>query len=316
MTKNAAYPGPQNNTIAYSSIYSDTQSIGIHDPTMIKAGDNYYLYSTHGELHAHASTDRTTFTDKGFALISVPSWANTYNGSDNDLWAPDISYHSNSSNPYWLYYASSIYGSTTSAIGIAYSQTGAPGSFTDYGSAIYTSSRCSGSNAIDPSSVVDTSKNSWMVFGSWSHGIFVVPVDSSTGIPSSTAKCKRLAYHSSGSGIEGAYIYQHDGYYYLFMSADTCCAGTSSTYRIIVGRSSTVNGTYLDRGGVALTSGGGTILLSAHGNIIGPGGQSVFSDTDGDILVYHYYDGNNNGYPALGINVLGWTSDDWPYIAK
>jgi arabinan endo-1,5-alpha-L-arabinosidase len=42
----------------------------------------------------------------------------------------------------------------------------------------------------------------------------------------------------------------------------------------------------------------------------------VFSDVDGDILVYHYYDGNNSGYPALGINVLGWTSDDWPYIAK
>jgi arabinan endo-1,5-alpha-L-arabinosidase len=54
--------------------------------------------------------------------------------------------------------------------------------------------------------------------------------------------------------------------------------------------------------------------LSAHSNINGPGGESVFPDTDGDILVYHYYDGNNNGYPALGMNLLAWTSDGWPYV--
>ena len=36
--------------------------------------------------------------------------------------------------------------------------------------------------------------------------------------------------------------------------------------------------------------------------------------TDGDVLVYHYYDGNNNGNPALGLNLLGWTADGWPYV--
>ena len=63
-----------------------------------------------------------------------------------------------------------------------------------------------------------------------------------------------------------------------------------------------------------MTAGGGTILLSAHGNINGPGGESVLTDTDGEILVYHYYDGNNNGDPALGINHLLFTSDGWPYV--
>ncbi len=70
----------------------------------------------------------------------------------------------------------------------------------------------------------------------------------------------------------------------------------------------------MDRGGVALTQGGGTILLSAHGSINGPGGESVLHDTDGDVLVYHYYDGNNSGAPALGLNVLGWAQDGWPYV--
>ena len=99
-----------------------------------------------------------------------------------------------------------------------------------------------------------------------------------------------------------------------FASVDDCCKGTGSTYRIIVGRSTSVNGPYTDRGGIALTQGGGAIVLSSHGNIIGPGGQTVLNDTDGDILVYHYYDGRNNGAPALGMNKLGWTSDGWPYV--
>ena len=75
-----------------------------------------------------------------------------------------------------------------------------------------------------------------------------------------------------------------------------------------------MTGPYTDRGGVALTQGGGTILLSAHSNINGPGGESVMHDTDGDLLVYHYYDGNTNGYPALGLNLLSWTSDGWPWL--
>jgi len=54
----------------------------------------------------------------------------------------------------------------------------------------------------------------------------------------------------------------------LFASVDTSCEGVNSTYRIIVGRST---------------------------SITGPDGESVFTDTDGAILVYHYYDGNNSG---------------------
>ena len=102
--------------------------------------------------------------------------------------------------------------------------------------------------------------------------------------------------------------------YYLFASVDVCCQGVSSTYHIIVGRSAAPQGPYVDRGGIAMTAGGGTILLATHGNIIRPGGQDVFPDADGDVLVYHYYDGSNAGTPTLGINLLGWTSDGWPFV--
>ena len=302
------YPNPMSVNVSYTS--PDSSQIGIHDPSMVKAGSTYYVFSTHGTLHAHQSADRVTFSDDGYALSSLPAWTNGYTGSSGDLWAPDASEHN---GVYWLYYAASTFGSANSAIGLATSSNGVPGTYNDSGAAIYTSASCAGSNAIDPASVVDASGNAWMVFGSYSNGIHIVPVDNTTGIPTGAA-CTQLAYHSSGSGIEGSYIYPHGGYYYLFASIDGCCNGVNSTYRIIVGRSSTITGPYTDRGGLALTSGGGTIVLSAHGNINGPGGQTVLLDTDGDILVYHYYDGNNSGYPALGMNKLGWTSDGWPYV--
>jgi arabinan endo-1,5-alpha-L-arabinosidase len=63
-----------------------------------------------------------------------------------------------------------------------------------------------------------------------------------------------------------------------------------------------------------MLNGGGTIVLSAHGQIQGPGGQSLMTDSDGPLMVYHYYDANNNGNETLGINRVGFTADGWPYI--
>jgi len=106
-------------------------------------------------------------------------------------------------------------------------------------------------------------------------------------------------------------------YYYFFAPVNVCCSATSP-YRTIVGRSTSPNGPFLDRGGLALTNSGGTILLSTHGNVVGPGGGSVFTDMVGGVptptFVYHYYDANNAGTPTLGINRLGFTADGWPYV--
>lgn len=60
-----------------------------------------------------------------------------------------------------------------------------------------------------------------------------------------------------------------------------------------------------------MMDGGGTPVLETHGRYIGPGGQSVLKDSDGHVLVYHYYDRDDNGTPKLGINLLGWNGG-WP----
>ena len=64
--------------------------------------------------------------------------------------------------------------------------------------------------------------------------------------------------------IEGPSIVRRGGFYYLFASFDFCCRGVNSDYRVVVGRSASVTGPYVDRGGVADARGGGTELLRGY----------------------------------------------------
>jgi arabinan endo-1,5-alpha-L-arabinosidase len=281
-----------------------------------------------------------------------------YNNAHNtDVWAPDVLYDSGTST-YYQYYAIPYDPSTgaEAVIGLATSTT-PYGPWTDKGYVVSSWTNAGSTapptgdattwnfvntttwNAIDPSPFVDASGNWWLIFGSWSDGTHLLelqspssnsstatigfPVSSGTNaypVETSAAVATWYKIGARTNGEEGPFIYYWNGYYYYFAPINTCCNGTSSTYREIVGRSQTVSGPYYDRGGISLESGGGTILISSHGNIYGPGGASVFTDTGTSgteslpTIVYHYYDGNNNGTPTLGINRLNFTSDGWPYI--
>jgi arabinan endo-1,5-alpha-L-arabinosidase len=303
-----AYPKPLPADVQYSA--SDT--VGIHDPSMIRSLWGYSLFSTHGAIHEHVSLDRVHFYDAGTALPKVPAWTNAFTNSSEDLWAPDVSWRE---GKYWLYYAASSFGSNNSAIGVATSRTALPGDWHDAGAPVLTSANCEYSNAIDPGIVVDENDTPWMSFGSFYGGIYIIQLDKTTGQVASGASCIHIANRIANyDAIEGSYIYRHGGYYYLFVSLDFCCQGVNSTYHIGVGRATNVAGPYYDRGGLPMTVGGVTLLLTAQGNIVGPGGQTVMEDWTGPVLVYHYYDGNNNGLPTLGLNHLDWTSDGWPLL--
>lgn len=141
----------------------------------------------------------------------------------------------------------------------------------------------------------------------------MIRIDPSTGKQYSgdTTRYSLAARPTGNKAIEAPYIVKRGGYYCLFASYDVCCQGTSSTYKVKVGRATSVTGRYYDKSGVAMTNNGGTPVLESHGSVIGPGGQSVMRDTDGDLIVYHYYDANDNGTPKLGIDLLNW-STGWP----
>ncbi|MDX2936774.1 arabinan endo-1,5-alpha-L-arabinosidase [Streptomyces ipomoeae] len=294
----SAYPNP--GTVTGSTV--------VHDPTMVRTSTGrYLLYATGGGLAYRTSTDRIAFSAGGDAFSARPSWWSSY--GTTEAWAPDISYQG---GKYLMYYAVSTFGSNTSAIGLAGSTTGLPGSWTDYG-IVYSSTASSDYNAIDPNLFVDDNGTWWLSFGSWWTGLKMIQINPSTGkqLSSNTTRYSLASRPTGTKAVEAPFIVKRGGFYYLFASYDTCCAGTSSTYKVKVGRATSVTGPYYDKNGVALMNNGGTPVLESHGRYIGPGGQSILKDADGDLIVYHYYDGNDNGRPKLGINLLNWSSG-WP----
>jgi arabinan endo-1,5-alpha-L-arabinosidase len=113
--------------------------------------------------------------------------------------------------------------------------------------------------------------------------------------------------------IEAPFIVHHGDYYYLFVSVDLCCRGTKSNYRTMVGRSHDVTGPYVDAEGKKMSDGAAKPVLSANQKWLGPGGESILLQKDGDIIVYHAYDAKT-GIPSLQISTLTW-ADDWPHAA-
>jgi arabinan endo-1,5-alpha-L-arabinosidase len=285
-----------------------TGNTGVHDPSVVKTpGGSYILVHTGANITTKQSTDRTAWRDTGAAFPNGAPWTTAYTGGGNVLWAPDISFHN---GLYYMYYAASTFGSQNSAIFLATSTSGVPGSWTNKGLVISSSSAVN-FNAIDPNLVVDASGNWWLSLGSFWTGIKLVQLNPSTGLRLNTT-IRAVAQRTGSTAIEAPYIFRHGSFYYLWVSFDLCCRGASSTYRIMVGRSTSVTGPYVDRNGTAMTSGGGTQVLAGHGSIHGPGHEAVFSDTDAEVLVYHYY--ADNGSSFLGINLLGYDSAGWPFV--
>jgi len=282
---------------------------GVHDPSMCKVNGTYYLYSTGSGIPIRTSTDRVNWVAVGEIFPNgALSETDAYTGSSGtaaNIWAPDCSY---ADGKFFIYYATSSFGSEHSAIFLVSSANGLTG-WTNHGLVTSTSSG-SGYNAIDPHLFISGSK--WYLsLGSFWSGIKLIELDPSTGKPTSTAVTSISDRLTNGGAEEASWIYETGGYFYLFTSFDTCCDGTSSTYNVRVSRSTSVTGPYTDESGVLALNSGGTEILGTHGIIYGPGGQSLLVDGDEVLLVYHYYSATTS---ILGINRLDFSSG-WPVVS-
>ncbi|KAK3291963.1 glycosyl hydrolase [Chaetomium fimeti] len=281
----------------------------IHDPTVIKTAAGTYLAAYTGDnVQLKTSTDRTQWQDAGPVFPNGAPWTTPYTGGALNLWAPDLSFHN---NQYYLYYSASSFGSSRSAIFLATSPTGASGSWTDQGLVIE-SFADSGWNAIDPNLVVDAQGGWWLSLGSFWGGIKMVAIDPATGKRADSGVPLAIAARpDAGGAVEAPFITRNGDFYYLWVSFDKCCQGAASTYRIMVGRSASVTGPYVDKEGRQMMQGGGSQVMSSHGAVHGPGHNAVFTDVDGDVLVYHYY--NDAGTAQIGINLIRY-ENGWPVI--
>jgi arabinan endo-1,5-alpha-L-arabinosidase len=294
-----------------------TGSVGTHDPsTIIKDGFRYYDYSTGVGVSMKFSDDLIRWSNGTRVFASPPSWTTAaVPGFVSTMWAPDII---KVGSEYRLYYSVSTFGSQVSAIGLATNTTlnpsGAGYAWVDKGPVIQ-SQNGSAYNTIDPSVFLDDNNRMWMTFGSYWNGIYITEFDPMTGLRiTPTSQTVRIAQNVPTTQIEASALEKHDGHYYLFVDWGVCCQGVDSTYNIRVGRSKTVTGPFLDRNGVAMAKGGGTLLLGTESNFIGPGHFGLFEENGINYMSYHYYDGNARGISKLNIRQLGWTPDAWPVL--
>ena len=298
----------------------------VHDPAIIKAGGSYYVFATGGAsdptgiLPWRSSPDLIAWTYRGRVFDALPTWAPAAVPGTTGIWAPDIS---ESNGEFRLYYAVSTFGSNHSAIGLATTPTldpAAPGyGWTDRG-AVFESSAADNYNAIDPNVFTDADGRQWMAFGSFWSGIKMIRLDPATGkrLAGDTTLIA-LASRPSPGAVEAPFVIRHGGYYYLFASFDFCCRGVDSSYYTVVGRSADPTGPYVDRDGVRMLDGGGTVVLTSGqeapaGRFVGRGHVAILQDAARDYIVYHAYDRQRSGAPTLQIQPLGWTADGWPVV--
>jgi arabinan endo-1,5-alpha-L-arabinosidase len=307
---------------------------GAHDPSIAREGKTYYVFTTGkasdgGQLGIRCSEDLAHWRHCGHVFDVIPPWIKERSPGTKDLWAPDISY---ANGRYRLYYAYSLFGKNTSGIALVTNKTLDPASpdykWQDEG-LILESAATDNYNAIDPNYIEDVTHHAWLSFGSFWTGIKLRALDEKTGklarddektyslasrkppeIPGSTTP----GLPANWQAIEAPFIVHRGRYYYLFVSFDLCCRGLKSTYKTMVGRARNITGPYIDRDGVYMSQGGGTLLLNANSLWLGPGGQSVLIGKHApDLIVFHGYD-HIAGKPALQVSTLTW-KDDWPHAS-
>ena len=297
--------------------------LAAHDPSTITTCNNrYYLFYTGEGIQSKSSADKVFWSPGPQVFADPPAWTTqAVPGFDGTFWAPDLLYFN---HQYHLYYAVSTFGSQVSAIGLVTSPTLDPANpayqWTDQGPVI-TSTNGSPYNTIDPSFSWDNSGNLWMAYGSYWNGIYLVQLNATNGLRLATnSPTYHLAYNSS---IEASYLWRRGGYYYLFVNWGSCCSGVNSTYNIRVGRSTSITGPYLDRDGVDMAAGGGSVFMQANGKYTGPGHVGILNEGGTLSLTHHYYDANAwapqygaYGAPEFALLPLQWTADDWPCVTN
>lgn len=174
---------------------------------------------------------------------------------------------------------------------------------------VATSDGMEDNDAIDPGILLDpTTGRLWVSYGTYFGFIRLIELDPKTGKRVEGNVEKDIAIDCEATDL----IYR-DGWYYLLGTHGTCCDGVNSTYNIVVGRSRSVEGPYIDNVGRDMLKGGGKMVLAAGDRVVGPGhfGRTIL-DEGVEVMSCHYEaDFNQGGRSVLGIRPLLW-KNGWP----
>lgn len=300
--------------------------VEVHDPVMAKEGNKYYLFSTGPGITFYSSTDMRSWKPEGRVFAGQPAWAKQAAPTFNDhIWAPDIYHHD---GKYYLYYSVSGFGKNTSGIGVTTNSTLDPRApnykWEDQGMVLQSIPGRDLWNAIDPNVIDDETGSPWMSFGSFWTGLKLVKLDASrTRLAEpqewhTIARRERPAFtpdqEAGPAQIEAPFIMKKNGWYYLFASWDLCCKGKDSTYKVVVGRARAITGPYLDRQGLDMAKGGGSIVIQGDRDWKGLGHNSAYTFDGKDYMVLHAYESADRYKQKLKVLPIAWDADGWPTL--
>lgn len=299
--------------------------------------------------------------DEAFAWAGAPSSIiptdDAEKGGGEHVWAPDVIYNK-AMGKYVMYYCTT---STWNASNLCYGVSDTPdGPFEWKGALIYSGftkdtlqhtnvldvvsedhaysyyfrgtayNHKTCPNAIDPSVFYDQEGKMWMVYGSWSGGIYILELDPETGLVIHPKEDKangvdpyfgKLLLGGDHKSIEGPYILYAEGYYYLFISYGTLTR--EGGYQIRVFRSENPDGPYVDMNGKTPFGAGHAVFgLKMSGNYNLPslpraymatGHNSALADDDGKYyVVYHTRFDNNSEAHSPRVHQFLVNKEGWP----
>ena len=164
-------------------------------------------------------------------------------------------------------------------------------------------------DAIDAGLFLDpTTGRLYCTYGTYFGFIRMVELDPKTG-----AKVEGTVDPNIAIDCEATTMIYRNGWYYLLGTHGTCCDGVNSTYNIVVGRSRSVYGPFLDNMGRDMVAGGGKMVVDGEDRQFGAGHFGRYIEDEGvEKMSFHWEaDLDRSGRSVLAIRPIVWVND-WP----
>jgi len=255
--------------------------VSVHDPSVIRVGDTFYVFGSHlavakttdfmhwTQIARYAQGEHPIFGNAQEKFAETLAWAES-----NTFWAPDMIQLED--GRFLFYYNACRGDSPLSAMGIA-AANHIEGPFEDLGiilkSGMWGQISHDGTiynanvhpNVVDPHVFFDSENRLWMMYGSYSGGIFIMELDPLTGFPFEGQGYGQRMLGGNHLRIEGPYVIHspETGYYYMFLTFGGLDRDGGYNMRIM--RAERPYGPYYDASGQAMS------------NVRGPSG-SFFDD--------------------------------------
>lgn len=289
--------------------YSNTifTNFSLPDPDVIRGDDGYfYLYATEHKRNdpdmknspIMRSPDLISWTRVG--SLFTDSTHPQITDQDAGIWAPSVN---KVGNKYVIYY-SQPGKNYKHAIGVAVSDS-PTGPFTDLGKLI-DSNEQGVEISIDAYLYQEDGRN-YLFWGSFRSISVLELTEDGTAIKNKATQKRREV---AGGQYEASVVLKRANWYYLIVSTGDYSKG--GTYRIVVGRSQSVFGPYVDKNGNDMMSVHHELVLKGNSTFSSPGHCSriITDDAGQDWILYHAYP-NDKDYRCLMLDRINWV-DGWP----